>query len=269
MSTILHLPWDVHLMPGEAALIPLQFDQDSRFYLCGEETVLSLESMLLVGCMWDRTRVDIDGGRCVWQLLTNPSKKETTSDSEWATVPVFARKKPNPDGSPAGLRYAVDFRGLNKQLCADRYAMPSMDDVLDSLGEASIFSTFDISSGFWGVKVREADTKYLSFHALWKGAWHLWKFLRMPFGLLMATADFSRAYQKILGPTATDSRGLLGWITRIWVDDNVIYSKMKHEHLDHICLVLQRLHANGMCIKPNKSMWYTTELPFLGQLVIA
>ncbi len=109
------------------------------------------------------------------------------SDSEWATVPVFAKKKNNPDGTSAGLRVAIDFRGLNAQLCADRYAMPHMEDVLDSLGSASIYSTFDISSGFWGIKVREADTKYLSFHGFWKGAWHLFKFERMPFGLLMAT----------------------------------------------------------------------------------
>ena len=91
----------------------------------------------------------------------------------------------------------------------------------------------------------------------------------MPFGLIQATADFSRCYQKILGPTKSDKRGLLGWITSVWVDDNVIYTKFKHEHLDHICLVLQRLAANGMCIKPSKCIWYTTMLPFLGQLVIA
>jgi len=74
----------------------------------------------------------------------------TFSDSEWATVPVFAKKKPNADGTSQGLRYAIDFRGLNAQLCADRMAMPHMEDVLDSLSEATIFSTFDISSGFWG-----------------------------------------------------------------------------------------------------------------------
>ncbi len=119
------------------------------------------------------------------------------------------------------------------------------------------------------MKVREEDTKYLSFHALWKGSWILAKFLRMPFGLLMATADFSRCYQRILGPTKSDSRGLLGWITKVWVDDNVVYSKQQHEHLDHVCLVLQRLQANGMCIKPSKCIWYTEQLPFLGQLVVA
>ena len=145
-------------------------------------------------------------------------------DSESATVPVFAKKKPDPVTGIAGIRTAIDFRGLNEQLSADRLAMPQMDEVLDSLSEASCYSTFDICAGFWGLKVRQQDQKYLSFHGFWRGAWHLFSFLRMPFGLKCASADFSRCYQRILGPTATDEVGLLNKICRMWIDDNVVYS---------------------------------------------
>ena len=70
------------------------------------------------------------------------------ADSEWATVPVFAKKKPDPVTGIAGLRTANDFRGLNQQLAVDRLAMPYMDEVLDSLSGASCYSTFKIFSGF-------------------------------------------------------------------------------------------------------------------------
>jgi hypothetical protein len=93
--------------------------------------------------------------------------------------------------------------------------MPNMDDILDSLGKAAIFSTYDISSGFWGIKVRESDRKYLAFHAVWKGHWNLFEFNRMPFGLKNATADFARMYQKVLGPTEEEPEGLLGKICRV------------------------------------------------------
>ena len=48
--------------------------------------------------------------------------------------------------------------------------MPDMDEVLSSLSEASVFSTLDISSGFWGLAVRKSDQKDLSFHGFWRVA---------------------------------------------------------------------------------------------------
>ena len=66
----------------------------------------------------------------------------------------FAKKKPDPVTGIAEIRTAIDFRGLNEQLSADRLAMPQMDEVLDSLSEASCYSTFDICAEFWGLKVK-------------------------------------------------------------------------------------------------------------------
>ena len=99
---------------------------------------------------------------------------------------MFAKKK---DGD---LRWAIDFQGLNAQLAGDKYSMPHMDDVLmiNALGSAAIFSTFDISSGFWGLSVRKQDQKYLAFHSWYKGVWELFTWRRFPFGLLDATADY-------------------------------------------------------------------------------
>ena len=85
------------------------------------------------------------------------------SSSDWAAVPVFAKKK---DG---GIRYAIDLRPLNDCLVTDRLGMGNMDDIINSLAKHDLYSTFDISAGFWGLSVRECDRKYLAFHAVWKG----------------------------------------------------------------------------------------------------
>ena len=190
-------------------------------------------------------------------------------DSEWVTVPVFAKKKADPITGKTALRTAIDFRGLNAQLVADKLAMPHMEDMFESLSKAQRYSTFDICVGFWGISVRKEDRKYLSFHGFWRCAWHIFSFLRMPFGLRCATADFSRCYQRILGPTETDKVGLLNKICAVWVDDNVIYSTHTSEHLGDVTKVLQRLVANRMRIKPTKCVWNTQTLPFLGHLVLA
>ena len=123
--------------------------------------------------------------------------------------------------------------------------------------------------------MRKEDRKYLAFHAVWKGHWNIFQWTRMPFGLRAATADFSRMYQNILGPTPTEPQGLLGKICRVWVDDNVVYTgeeEGKDDHSMHreaIVKVLRRLFMHDMSVKPSKCVWATTSLPFLGQIVLA
>ena len=190
------------------------------------------------------------------------------SESDWACVPVFAKKK---DG---GLRYAIDLRPVNDCIFADKFPMGNMEEILGKLGKHSLFSTYDVSAGFWGLRVREQDRKYLAFHAVWQGHWNLFEFNRMPFGIKNGTSDFCRMYMKILGPTDDEPEGLIGRRCYIWVDDCVIFSsgedeKLHTEHRNAIAAVLRRLVANGMCVKPSKCIWATIHLPFLGQIVHA
>ena len=116
------------------------------------------------------------------------------SDSEWATLPVFAKKK---DGT---LRTAIDYRGVNAQILGDNQSIPNIGEVLDSLASAKRFSCYDCSSGFWGLRLREQDRHYTAFHGYHNGAWNLFEWLRMPFGLKSATATYQRMQQKIMGP---------------------------------------------------------------------
>jgi len=73
---------------------------------------------------------------------------EPTS-SEWGFPVVLVPKK---DGT---LRFCVDYRLLNAVSKRDSYPLPRMDECIDSLGEAKVFSTLDCNAGYWQVLIAD------------------------------------------------------------------------------------------------------------------
>jgi hypothetical protein len=98
---------------------------------------------------------------------------------------------PKPDGS---LRFCVYYRRLNAITVPDTYKLPRMDECIDSLGEAVVFTTLDCNSGYWQIPVEPADREKTAFTS------HLgiYQFRRLPFGLRNAPGTFQRAIDIIL-----------------------------------------------------------------------
>lgn len=136
------------------------------------------------------------------------------SKSEWASPVVLA---PKADG---GLRFCVDYRKLNERTKKDSYPIPRMDECIDTLGEANIFSTLDANSGYWQVPIVEEDKPKTAFtsHA------GFYEFNRIPFGLTNAPATFQRVLDIVLAKYK--------WQTcLVYIDDVIIYSKSVKQHI--------------------------------------
>ncbi len=142
--------------------------------------------------------------------------------SSWASPVVLVAKE---DGS---TRFCVDYRKVNDVTRKDAYPLPWIDDTLDALRGSQYFSTFDVYSGYWQVKMDPKDIDKMAFVTR-QG---LFRFTVMPFGLGNAPATFERLMELIL-------TGLNWKICLIYLDDVIVYGGNFYEALDRLKQVWQ------------------------------
>ena len=173
------------------------------------------------------------------------------SYSPWASPVVIVGKK------GGEKRFCVDYRKLNAVTKVDAYPLPRIDDLLDSLGGATWFSTIDLASGFWQISMHEEDIEKTAFIT----PSGLYEFVVMPFGLNNAPGTFQRLMNWVL-------RDYLGIFVAVYIDDVIIYTKGTIEqHLDHLRLVFKTLKKAMLKIKLKKCHFCLPSLSFLGHVV--
>ena len=112
------------------------------------------------------------------------------SQSPWCNVVVLVCKK---DG---GLWFCIDLHKLNNRTKKDAFPLPQMQETMESLVGTRFFSTMDLKSGFWQVKMAKESQQYTTFRV---GSMGVYEFLRMPYRLCNAPATFQRLMQNCLG----------------------------------------------------------------------
>ena len=171
------------------------------------------------------------------------------SSSPWMAPAVFVPKK-NGD-----IRICIDYRELNKRTIKDAYPLPLPDEVQDRLAGSTVFTTLDLQNGYWQVPVHPQDYEKTAFCP--GPGMGLYQFRRMPFGLTGAPSSFQRVMDAIF-------RGL-PFVTT-YIDDVLIHSSSKQEHLDHLRQALARLKQAGLTLRGKKCHLGMAKVTYLGHV---
>lgn len=97
---------------------------------------------------------------------------------------------PKKDGS---MRVCIDYRAINSATIKDAYPMPRVDEILDSMASAKIFSVLDSTSGYYQIAMDPDSIEKTAFS--WKGS--SYEYTRMSFGLCNGPATFQRAMDTV------------------------------------------------------------------------
>ena len=175
------------------------------------------------------------------------------SQSPWCNAIMLVQKK---DGT---LRFCIDFRCLNTRTKKDSYPIPKCPETMESLVGAHYFSTMDLKSGFWQVKVSEDSCQYTAFTV---GSMGVYEFLHMPYGLCNMPATFQCLMQNCLGELNLA-------FAIMYMDDMIVYSVMPEDHLTWLQAVFDCFAHHRLKLKPSKCHFFKEEITYLGHEISA
>lgn len=219
----------------------------------------------------------------IGQIRMEPAKVILTSEMPVSLRPYRASQKDNveikkqidellknniirpscsPYSSPVTLAYkrgegktrlCIDYRKINEICKTDKEPIPRIDDVLDQLGQARIFSTLDIASAYWNIALEEKSKEKLAFTC----NFGLYEFQVLPFGYKNSPAIFQRVIRQIL------NKYQINFILN-YFDDLVVFSNNLKEHLEHLKTIFQICEKENIKLKFSKCQLAQTKISFLG-----
>jgi hypothetical protein len=172
------------------------------------------------------------------------------STSPWGCPALFVKKKDE------SLRLCIDYRPLNAVTIKNKYPLPRIDVLFDQLVGAKVFSKIDLRSGYHQIKIRASDIPKTAFST----RYGLYEFLVMSFGLTNALAYFMYLMNSVFMPE-------LDKFIVVFINDILVYSKNKEEHVGHLHVVLQRLREHHLYAKLSKCDFWLKEIKFLGHTI--
>ena len=163
--------------------------------------------------------------------------------------PLFLVKKK--DGS---FRVVQDFRALNANSYVDKYTMQDVTECINEIGRSNstIFSTLDLTSGFWQMLLHPKSRKYTAFTLPGMGQF---EWITSSMGLLGCPASFQRLVEAVV-------HGINNII--VYIDDLIVHSCSHDDHLRQLDELFTRLTAHNLKVKLQKCVFGSNHVQYLG-----
>jgi len=159
------------------------------------------------------------------------------SVSPWGAPVLLVKKK---DGS---MRLCVDYRQLNKVTIKNRYPLSRINDLMDQLVGAEVFSKIDLRSRYHQIRVKAEDLSKTAFRT------------RYGHYEYSGPGVFMEYKNMIFHP-------YLDQFVVVFIDDILVYSKSEEEHAEHLRIVLQVLKEKRLFAKLSKCEFLLWEVSF-------
>lgn len=174
------------------------------------------------------------------------SGKLRPSKSLYGSPLFFVRQK-------GELRGVIDYRALNQITKKKKAPIPRIDEMMDRLGQAKIFSKIDLKTGLHQIRIKPCDIEKTAITT----RYGLFEFLVMPMGLCNAPSTF----QSLMNSVFYD---YLDEFVVVYIDDLLVFSKDEKEHIKHLELVLARLKEHQIYVGKSTCEFMKESVEVLG-----
>ena len=163
--------------------------------------------------------------------------------------PLFVVMKKN-----GGVRLVQDFRALNAQTYVDKYSMKDVSECISEIGRSgsTIFTTIDLTAGFWQMLLHPRSRPYTAFTLPGKGQF---QWVTSPMGLLGSPSSFQRLMETVMHSIEN---------VLVYIDDLLLHSHDHESHLQTFEKVLERMVQHGIKLNLEKCVFGSKEVGYLG-----
>ena len=169
---------------------------------------------------------------------------------EWLANVVVVPKK------GGKWRVCMDYTDLNEPCSKESFPLPQMDHIVDASASHGMLSFLDAFSGYHQIPMHPHDVEKTTFIP----PYGLYCYNVMPFGLKNARATYQRLVTKIFRP-------LMGKTMEVYIDNMLVKSKERLDHMKHQQETFELLHTYGMKPNPLKYAFGVSSGKFLSFMV--